>query len=169
MRDLKIRYEITEEEIHKKLQAYINTSRRIALTTDKQARNNKLDYVAVTAYFITRDRVKENLLLDIIKLTDLVYSREALYAKLLEVTDRLGITCAIISVTRDNIKPNDTMLNNFKAEVEYQFNLIEEREQVYFCYKFNQKEGDVRYYTHIYNITVQASEIFLLYLLEVYY
>ena len=50
---------------------------------------------------------------------DLVHSREALYAKLLEVTDRLGITRAIISVTRDNVKLNDTMLNNFKAEVKY--------------------------------------------------
>ena len=119
MRDLKIRYEIAEEEIHKKLQAHINTGGRIALTTDEWAGNNKLDYVAVTAHFTTRDRVKENLLLDIIKLTDPVHSGEALCAKLLEVTDRLGITCAIISVTRDNAKPNDTMLNNFKAEVKY--------------------------------------------------
>jgi hypothetical protein len=79
MRDLKIRYEITEEEIHKKLQAYyINTGGRIALTKDKWAGNNKLDYDAVTAYFTTRDGVKENLLLDIIELTDLVYSGEAL-------------------------------------------------------------------------------------------
>jgi len=78
-----------------------------------------LDYVAVTVYFTTRDRVKENLLFDIIKLTDLVYSREALCAKLLEVTNRLGIICAIISITRDNAKLNNTMLNNFKAEVKY--------------------------------------------------
>jgi hypothetical protein len=78
-----------------------------------------LDYVAVTMYFTTRDKVKENLLLDIIKLIDLVHSREALCAKLLEVTNRLGIICAIISVTRDNAKPNDIILDNFKAEVEY--------------------------------------------------
>jgi hypothetical protein len=57
------------------------------LITNKWAGNNKLDYIAVTTYFITRDRVKENLLLNIIELTDLVYSGEVLYIKLLEVTD----------------------------------------------------------------------------------
>jgi hypothetical protein len=88
------------------------------LTTNEWAGNNKLDYIAVTAHFTTRDGVKGNLLLDIIELTDLVHSGEVLYTKLLEVTDRLGITCAIISVTRDNAKLNDTMLDNFEAEVE---------------------------------------------------
>jgi hypothetical protein len=92
-----------------------------------------LDYVAVTAHFTTKDRVKENLLLDIIELTEPVHSGEHLCAKLLEVTDRLGITCAIISITRDNAKPNDTMLDNFEAMVKEQFNEIEERDQAYFC------------------------------------
>jgi hypothetical protein len=35
IKDLKTRYKIAEEEIHKKLQAYINSGRRIALTTNK--------------------------------------------------------------------------------------------------------------------------------------
>jgi hypothetical protein len=35
--------------------------------------------------------------------------------KLLEVTNRLYITCAIILVTRDNALPNNIMLDKFKA------------------------------------------------------
>ena len=118
MKDLKTRYESAEEVVHGKLQKHINLGGRIALTTDEWAGNNKLDYIAVTAHFTTRDGVKENLLLDIIELTELVHSGEHLCAKLLEVTDWLGITCAIISVTQDNAKLNDTMLDNFEAIVE---------------------------------------------------
>jgi hypothetical protein len=158
MKDLKTRYESAEEVVHRKLQKHINLGGRIALTTDEWAGNNKLDYIAVTAHFTTRDGVKENLLLDIIELTDPVHSGEVLCAKLLEVTDRLCITCAIISVTRDNAKPNDTMLDNFEAEVENQYDLMEERDQAYFCCKFNRKEGDVRCCAHIYNIAVQAGQ-----------
>jgi hypothetical protein len=172
IKDLKTRYEIAEEEIHKKLQAHINSGGRIALTTDEWAGNNKLDYIAVTAHFTTKDGVKENLLLDIIELTEPVHSGEYLCAKLLEVTDRLGITCAIISVTRDNAKPNDRMLDNFEAIVEEQFNEMEERDQAYFCCKFNRKEGDVRCCAHIYNIAVQAGKLYTLLtrnLLSVYY
>jgi hypothetical protein len=87
MKDLKTRYESTEEVVHRKLQKHINLGGRIALTTDEWAGNNKLDYIAVTAHFTMRDRVKENLLLNIIELTDLVHSGEVLCAKLLEVID----------------------------------------------------------------------------------
>lgn len=37
--------------------------------------------------------------------------------KMLEVTDRLGITCSVLSVTRDNASPNDIMLDEFEAVV----------------------------------------------------
>ena len=58
-----------------------------------------------------------SLLLNIIKLTNLVYNRKYLVEKLLEVIDRLGIIYAILSVTRDNASPNNTILNKFKAIV----------------------------------------------------
>ena len=118
MKDLKARYIEAEEVQHQKLQQHIELGGRIALTTDAWAGNNKLDYIAVTAHYNLVDSTKVSTLLDIIELTDPVHSGEVLCAKLLEVTDRLGITCAIISVTRDNAKPNDTMLDNFEAEVE---------------------------------------------------
>ena len=57
-------------------------------------------------------------------------------------------------VIRDNAKPNDTMLNDYEVVVQEQYDLIDNRDQAFFCYKFNKKDGDVRCYTHIYNITV---------------
>jgi hypothetical protein len=76
-----------------------------------------MDYIAVTGHYITKDFETHTLLLDIIEITEPVYSGAYLCEKLLEVTNRLGITCAIMSVTRDNAKPNDSMLNDFKAVV----------------------------------------------------
>ena len=75
MRDLKKRYKAREEEIYQKLQDYITTSRRIALTTNSQASNNKLDYIAVTGHIIHKANSKiEFMLLDIIELTNLIYN-----------------------------------------------------------------------------------------------
>jgi hypothetical protein len=76
-----------------------------------------MDYIVVTGHYITKDFETHTLLLDIIEITEPVYSGAYLCEKLLEVTNRLGITCAIMSVTRDNAKPNDSMLNDFKAVV----------------------------------------------------
>jgi hypothetical protein len=45
---------------------------------------------------------------------------------LLEVMNRLGITCAVMSVTRDNASPNDTMLEEFEAVVATQWGQMEE-------------------------------------------
>lgn len=58
-------------------------------------------------------------LLDVIKLTDLVYSREYLAEKLSKITDLLKITKAVFTITRDNATPNNTMLNEFKAAASF--------------------------------------------------
>jgi hypothetical protein len=50
----------------------------------------------------THDVKSENILLDIIELANPVHDGASLCEKLLEVIDRLGITCSIISITRDN-------------------------------------------------------------------
>jgi MinD superfamily P-loop ATPase len=56
-------------------------------------------------------------LLNILKITEPIYLGVYLYTKLVEVTDRLGITYVIILVTRDNTKLNNSMLNNLKVVV----------------------------------------------------
>ena len=70
------------------------------------------------------------------------------------MTNRLGITCAILVITRDNASLNNTMLNKFEAVVQEQWEAIEELDQATFCYKFNRVNGDVRCCAHIYNIAV---------------
>ena len=102
-------------------------------------------------------------ILDIIELTDPCYNGHYLYTKLLEVTDRLGITYAVILVTRDNVSPNDTMLEEFEAVVEERYTLLSGRKKHFFCCRFNRVKGDVRCCAHIYNIAVQAGKVSLNY------
>jgi hypothetical protein len=70
------------------------------------------------------------------------------------VTNRFGITCAILVITQDNASPNNTMLNEFKACVQEQWDTIDDLGQATFCCTFNRIDGDVRCCAYIYNITV---------------
>jgi hypothetical protein len=108
----------------------------------------------VTAHYITKKRKHVFVLLNIIKLLEAVYNKAYLCKKLLKVTNKLEITCAILLVTYDNAAPNNTMLAEFKAIIAKRYKIINKRDRVYFCYKFNKVKGDIRYYAHIYNITV---------------
>jgi hypothetical protein len=71
----------------------------------------------VTAYWKTLIGENESLFLDIIELIEPVHDRAYFCKKLLEVTNRLSITCAIISITRDNTSPNDKILEYFEAYI----------------------------------------------------
>jgi len=70
----------------------------------------------------------ESLLLDIIELTKPVYNGTYLVKKLLEVTDRLSIICAILLVIRDNASLNNTMLDEFEAVIAEQWDLMNEQD-----------------------------------------
>jgi hypothetical protein len=76
-----------------------------------------MDYIIVTGYYIIKDFKTYSLLLNILKIIEPVYLGVYLYKKLVVVIDRLGITYAIILVIKDNVKPNDLILNNFKVVV----------------------------------------------------
>ena len=97
MKELKARYQTGEAQLKVKLQDHIDTGGRISLTTDGWAGNNKLDYIAVTGHWQTKLGEHNSVLLDIIELTNPVHDGRYLCDKLLEVTNRLGITCAVIS------------------------------------------------------------------------
>jgi hypothetical protein len=157
MRDLKVRYQVGEKSIHKKLQGHIATRGRISLTTDAWAGNNKLDYSAVTGHWQTAAGEHHSILLDIIELAKPIHDSQYFYNKLLEITDRLSITCVILSITHDNASPNNIMLDEFETAVQYQYNQMDKVDQLYFCCKFNHKDGDIRYCAHTYNIGVQAA------------
>jgi hypothetical protein len=156
-KDIQLRYEEGETIQKDKLLSHVDEGGRIALTTDGWSGNNKLDYEAVTAHYKTKAGEHVSILLDIIELTDPSHSGAYLCKKLLEVTDRLGISYAIISVTRDNAAPNDTMLHEVEAELAERYEKLNARDQAYFFCKFNRAEGDVRCCAHIYNIAVQAG------------
>ncbi len=158
MNDLRDRYEKKESDIFQELQAHISLGGRISLTTDAWAGNNKLDYVAVTGHLIQQNGTGKVLLLDIIELTNPVHNGKYLAEKLLEVTNRLSITCSILAITRDNASPNNVMLDYFQTAVADQWNLMEEKEKIKII-KFDRKDGDVRCCAHIYNLAVQASKI----------
>ena len=117
-----------------------------------------MDYIAVTGHYQTKEGYIYSVLLDILELTEPVHDGQYLAEKLVEVTDRLQITCFIISVTRDNASPNNSMLDEFEAVVAEQWDAMEYPDQVRFCYTFNRKDGDIRCYTYIYNIAVQADK-----------
>ena len=160
MDDLKKKYEAGENVQRDRLLEHIEQGGRISLTTDAWSGNNKNDYVAVTVHFRNRAGDIETFLLDIIELLEPVHDGHYLCTKLLEVTDRLGITCAIMSITRDNASPNDTMLEMFEAVVEEQWEAKEGRDKLFFCCRFNRLEGDVRCCAHIYNIAVQSGRLY---------
>lgn len=99
MKDLKARYEVGEELLHQKLLDHVEQGGRISLTTDGWAGNNKMDYSAITGHYITTSGEHVSTILDIIELSKPIHDGQYLCEKLLEVTERLDITCAIIAVT----------------------------------------------------------------------
>jgi hypothetical protein len=167
IKDLEARYQVGEEQLHQKLQDHVESGGRISLTTDGWAGNNKLDYITVTGHFETKAGEQVVLLLDIIELTKPIHDGVYLCEKLLEVTNRFSITCAILAITRDNASTNNLMLDEFEACVEAQWEEMEELEQAQFCCKFNRVDGDVRCCAHIYNIAVQAGKYRLLALVNI--
>lgn len=155
--DLQEKYENGEKILHRMLQLHTQAGGRIALTTDGWSGNNKKDYSAVTAHYEDKDGFHHSIILDIIELEDATHDGKYLCEKLLEVTDRLYITCSIISVTRDNASPNDSMLDDFEKAVEERWQALEEAEQLQFCCKFNRINRDIRCCAHVYNLAVQAA------------
>lgn len=118
MKDLKNRFEKAEKVQYNTLQSHIESGGRIALTTDGWSGNNKLDYSAITAHAHLKNGQQISILLDIIELEEAVHNGEYLCKKLLEVTDRFNVTNSIISITRDNASPNNSMLDEFEAVVQ---------------------------------------------------
>jgi hypothetical protein len=105
-----------------KLQAellqHISTGGRISLTTDTWSARNYTEYTAVTGYWIDQDWIQHTQIFDVLDLSEPIHSGEYLASKLLLVTDRLGITQAVSTVTCDNASANNTILQEFEAEYE---------------------------------------------------
>jgi hypothetical protein len=75
-----------------KLAKHIEIGRQTCITIDAWLARNYKSFTAVTGHWIDNEWTHNSKLLDIIKLTDLVHSREYLAEKLLEAADSLRIT-----------------------------------------------------------------------------
>ena len=86
-----------------------------------------------------------------IHLEEPVHSGEYLARELLHVTNAFGITGSVFTITRDNAKPNDSMLACFESG----------NNNVHFTslqpWGFTRKEADVRCMAHILNLAVQDA------------
>ena len=136
-----------------KLAKHIKSGRQLSLTTDTWSSRNYKSFTAITGHWIDSDWVQNSQLLDIIQLTNLVHSREYLVEKLSKITDSLKVTKVIFMITQDNAKPNNTMLNGFKAAASF----YEDRDCLEQPWSFTRKEGDVQCIRHIINLAVQDA------------
>jgi hypothetical protein len=64
------------------------------------------------------------------------------------------ITHGIFTITRDNAKPNDVMLEEYELATYLAQTTTQTLEQPW---HFTQKEGDVRYIRHIINLATQVA------------
>jgi hypothetical protein len=118
VRDMVLLFNAGRESLMVKLAKHIERGRRICMTTDAWLARNYKSFIAVTGHWINNEWTHNSELLDIIELTDPVHSGEYLAEKLLEITDSLRITQAVFIITRDNASSNNTMLDEFEAQVE---------------------------------------------------
>jgi hypothetical protein len=70
---------------------------------------------------------------------DPVHSREYLAEKLSEITDSLKVTKVVFTITRDNVAPNNTMLNDFEVAASF----YENEDSLQQPWSYTHKEGDV--------------------------
>jgi hypothetical protein len=102
------------------LQEYIKAGSRISITTDTWSARNYKEFITVTGYWIDKSWKYRLQLLDIVYLKDPIYSGKYFAEQLLLVTNNFNITEYIFTVTRDNIKPNNIMLDNLEATADQQ-------------------------------------------------
>ena len=158
MRLLKKEYKEAEDGKIVQLQAHMRDGGRFSLTTDGWSGANRLDYVAVTVHYRTKDGILHNMVLSIVELPNPLHSGKYLSKRLFQITEHFGITEAVMTVTRDNASPNDTMLKDYERRVNEKYKTLSSGDQCCYCLKFNRTDGDVRCCAHIYNIAVNAGK-----------
>lgn len=154
-RDLEKQFLSARSSLKLELQEHIKTGGRISITTDAWSARNYKEFIAVTGHWINKSWKQRSQLLDIVQLKDPIHSGEYLAEQLLSVTDDFNITEYIFTVTRDNARPNDVMLDTLEAVADQQRS--EKPDNLQQPWSFTRKEGDVRCIGHIINIAVQAA------------
>jgi hypothetical protein len=138
-----------------KLQNHIQTGGRLSLTTDTWLARNYWEFTTVTGHWIDENWIHNSTILDLIELKEPIHSGEYLAEMLVKITDSLGITHSVFTVTRDNASPNDVMLSNFESEAYTQ--RMASPPSAEHPWSFTRKDGDIRCLGHIINLAVQAA------------
>ena len=145
---------LAQNALKDELHTHLATSGCISLTTDTQSAWNYRQFIAVTGHWIDTDWKLHSRTIDLLKLTEPIHSSDYLVEKLLEITSLMSITHGVFTITRDNAKPNDVMLEEYKSATYLARTTTQTLEQPW---HFTQKEGDVRCIRHIINLVAQAA------------
>ena len=82
-----------------KLLSHVQTRGQISITTDTWSAHNRHEFTAVTSHWIDESWQHHSTVLDLMELVEPIHSGEYLAEKLVEITDSLGITGAIFTIT----------------------------------------------------------------------
>jgi hypothetical protein len=87
------------ESLKAKLLKHTQAGGRISTTTDTWSARNYREYTTVTGHWIDDNWQHHSTTLDLVELTEPIHSGEYLAEKLVEITDSLGITGSVFTVT----------------------------------------------------------------------
>jgi len=153
-RDLAQVFNNARESLKIKLQHHIQDGSRLSITTDTWSARNYREFTTVTGHWIDKNWIHQSTVLDLMELKEPIHSGEYLAEMLAKITDSLGITQSVFTITRDNASPNDVMLLNFESEAYTQRMASKSVEHPW---SFTRKDGDIRCIGHIINLAVQAA------------
>ena len=84
---------------------FVETSQRVALTSDVWSSGTSHDYICICSHFIDKDWNVQKRLIGF-KVMDEGHSREQIADKILQAINDFGVTSRIISITMDNASAN---------------------------------------------------------------
>ena len=125
---------------------------RVSLTTNAWSARNYSDYAAITMHWIDIDWEMHSCILDVVHLSEPGHTGEYLGAKSVEATNEFNLTPAICAVTRDNVSPNNKMLERLEKAANEPYVV-----PVHQPWPFKYEAGDVRCMAHIINLAVQSA------------
>jgi hypothetical protein len=156
VRDLEGVFEKGQRVLSQQLAEHVNDLGRVSLTTDCWSAMNKKEFMAITVHIVDKKTWKNiSWVLDIIELIEPIHSGHYLCEELLKVTDYYDITKAVFTITHDNAGPNDTLLREFEAKVEENYQGMNELDQAKYMLRFKISFGSIRCCAHVLNLAVQ--------------
>jgi hypothetical protein len=113
-RDLHEMFLLAQNALKDGLHAHLATGSCISLTINTWSARNYRQFITVIGHWIDIDWKLHSRTIDLLKLTEPIHSSDYLTEKLLEITSSMLITRGVFTITRDNAKPNDIMLEEYK-------------------------------------------------------